>query len=282
MNCSVIYDSRVRPDKGGWIGQCDEEVTEATLDEIARVMLACHSAPAIFKDHKRNKSSLISIDYLCFDFDEGSLSKVIREDCVTKQWNHLILASKNHLKDKGDGKGIIERFHLFLPVKQPITDAEFYSYAVRTLGKMMGWNIDKAATDCSRYFYRHSSILYKEERFNNLNLDWIKDMQIKEQETKKINKDIATRIFTEKINAYVSGSNIDKANLTPLNIFEHTKIYKEMVSGILQYDGERYNLSNKLIGTMLKCGMHDSEIIDMFDKHSTYGNGFIVKVSNTE
>ena len=57
-------------------------------------------------------------------------------DIVSKlskfSYRYIILASKNHNRDKGDGNGIIERFHVFIPVSIPITDQTFYKSCIKS------------------------------------------------------------------------------------------------------------------------------------------------------
>jgi hypothetical protein len=236
-----------------------------TLEDYGVIMTNFHITPAIFNNNRRNKTEFQSIDFLCFDFDDGTLSQKIHTDSVAKHWNHLIVGSKNHMKDKNDGKGVIERFHLFIPLQQPIKDAELYKYSVIKLGEILEWSMDKNATDCSRYFYKHSQVLYCEEKLNNLNGDWLVGLKRLDDEKNNRKKMLQQRAYESKRT---------NKNYTALQIFERTTAYRELVNGDLSSDGNRYALSNHIIGVALKCGMNEGDISFLFEKYATYGESF--------
>lgn len=112
-----------------------------------------------FKNGKKMGADIASMPLLVFDFDDGTTL----EDVVSKvqQYRYVIAGSKNHMKDKGDGKGIIPRFHLFLflsEVKELTPD--FYRFLWEKCTKFVfKFNADKQAKDALRHLSPHSCIL---------------------------------------------------------------------------------------------------------------------------
>lgn len=112
-----------------------------------------------FKNGKKMGADIISMPLLVFDFDDGTSV----DDVISKvsQYRYVIAGSKNHLKDKNDGKGIIPRFHLFLflsEVREPNPD--FYRFLWEKCTKFVfKFNADKQAKDALRHLSPHSCIL---------------------------------------------------------------------------------------------------------------------------
>jgi hypothetical protein len=109
------------------------------------------------------------IQFLSYDFDNGVASKDIHK--LAWDYNHVVLASTNHLVDKQDGKGVQERFHLFIKLDKPITDPIMY----RFICKHFADNIlkcpkksDSSVMEMSRYFYKHKEILYVNDNRKDL------------------------------------------------------------------------------------------------------------------
>src|SRR5258708_6257419 len=103
------------------------------LSDLATLAVNFDLAPAVFQQNIRRKANLLSMDWLIYDFDDGTSSGRIHEILAGdnyRDWrlNHVLAGSKNHLRDKGDGRGQVERFHFFIPLRTPITDADLYSF----------------------------------------------------------------------------------------------------------------------------------------------------------
>lgn len=160
MKCSVIDDSMVTNDKKGFLGHVSTEFEFDDLKEFAYVACKYHIAPSIFKDNVRRTDHALGTDLLCYDFDSGIKHKEIIK-LIGNDHPYVILSSKNHMKFKDDGTGIRERFHVFFQLKEPITDPEYYSWLWSKYVKVFKFNdTDPLVKDITRYYYRHSNILY--------------------------------------------------------------------------------------------------------------------------
>lgn len=191
MQISVIADDLVLNDKSGYLGNISGHVTLTDLEMFAKVCLRYHICCGLFFNKKRNLDNFKEIWFLQFDFDNG----VTHEEIINKlgkTTNMVIMASKNHMKDKNDGKGEIPRFHVFLPMQKPINDSEFYHFCIKFLSKKWDIPIDVQATDATRYMFKHSKCLYINKSGWNLDisayqlkLKWIAEVQQNELENEK-------------------------------------------------------------------------------------------------
>lgn len=157
--------------------------TDGSGFSLLHISEACqkyHVAVSKFKDGRRNGQHFECSDFMAFDFDDETTSQKIHEDCVRKNWRHIIMASKNHLRDKEDGKGIRERFHLFLMYRSDTK--EEYKYAAKRISQIMGWTIDRNCTDATRYFYRHPKALFVWSNGEPIRKDWMQRLQNLERE----------------------------------------------------------------------------------------------------
>src|ERR1035437_3162288 len=118
MKLSLLEDNCVADDKRGYPVYLTSEVEFESFGEVVEILQKHHIAIGSFKDNYRKGADWVSSDFLAVDFDDGIKSEVIHQQLTTLAINHLIIASKNHRKDKGDGKGIVERFHVFIPFSQ--------------------------------------------------------------------------------------------------------------------------------------------------------------------
>lgn len=178
MQISIIADQLVKSDKAGYLGNVSGFTTVTDLEMFAKICLKYHICCALFFNNKRNLDNFREIWFLQFDFDTG----ITCEEIISKfgkSTNMVIMASKNHMKDKNDGKGEIPRFHVFLPLQKPITDPDFYHFLVKNLAKKWDFPIDPQATDATRYMYKHSKCLYlnisgwNTEITEQHNLEWV-------------------------------------------------------------------------------------------------------------
>ncbi len=131
MKISILQDDHVSENKSGFLGSVAITHYCASLSEFSGINTQFHICCGVFNDNKRCKSSFHSIGFLQFDFDSGTTVESVVN--ALGSFDAVISASKNHLRDKGDGKGVIPRFHLFLPLVKPITDASYYSFYIEHL-----------------------------------------------------------------------------------------------------------------------------------------------------
>lgn len=99
-----------------------------------------------------------SIDFIAFDFDDGTLPETIQDKF--KDFNYVMAASTNHMKDKGTKGGILPRFHIFIRLKSPINDSDFYKFLFETLVKKYDISsIDPSVKNIGRFYKQHLEIL---------------------------------------------------------------------------------------------------------------------------
>ena len=258
MQISIIASSLVGPDKVVY-GNTVSGVMEVTnLEELSYIALAAHICPATFRDNHKNLDSVIQIQLLCFDFDNGTSSQNVHEQLGYK--DHLIIGSKSHLKDKGDGKGIIERFHVFIPTIEPITDVALYKYMCKWIAADKHWLADNTVMEASRYFYKHSKVLYFRETGNRITARWCKNLMILEDKKKEFMRTHAKVTFTDATEK-----------------FKHTKYYGMLTTDLTNGEG-RYAKRLKIAGAMQACGLSYSEANDLLFQHGGYEGKF---TSNT-
>jgi len=158
MQISIIEESLVKDDKSGNLSKISQVIDINNLNDFSTIALQTHICCGIFKDNIRRLVNFEYINFLQYDFDNGtSPEEVIK---IFRRYNKVILASKNHMLDKNDGKGIIPRFHLFLQLDSPVTDYEFYSFIIKRIADDEKIAIDRRSVDATRYFYKHSDILH--------------------------------------------------------------------------------------------------------------------------
>lgn len=127
------------------------------ISAFATLCLSNVVCAGMCQNNVRNTKKFQSISLLQFDFDNGTTVDEVLP--YVRRHNHAIVGSANHMKDKGDGHGVLPRFHVFLELDKPITIPEIYKhmyFAVMNRGK---WKPDKSCSDVVRYFYIHSTIL---------------------------------------------------------------------------------------------------------------------------
>lgn len=257
---SIIFDDKVSESKGGFLSHVDDICELDTLQDFAEVGMMTHIAPGIFTDNKKRQDHLKEIQFVCFDFDNGQMTANEVHQKLKYRYNHVILGSKNHLKDKGDGKGVIERFHLFIPMDKPISSVDFYKFIGKKLSSIEHFAVDNNCIEPARYFYRHSSILHVYDSSKNLETErFLRILNLQKQIDDK---------------KYMPTDKVISQNIEPLECFKKTKYYKMMTNGELNCDGERYAKSCQIIGGMIICGLGLSDMMTLFDLHSNYGKSF--------
>jgi hypothetical protein len=254
MKLSYISDERVTESKGGNLGEVDGIITLDSFAELTDACLKYHVAVSLFHDGRRHGDNFSGSYFLGFDFDDGSRSHDVHSECIRRNWSHIIMGSKNHLKDKGDGRGPLERFHLFLQYRSE--SKEDYKYAAKKIASITGWSSDRACTDATRYFYRHSQTLFVWTIGSEIRRDYIQRFRNIEREAE--DKRISERSFTD-------GNAIEG--------FKKTGAYRRLTEN-LSGDGNRYADSSHIIGVMIKCGLSEDECLALFDQHAVYGRSF--------
>lgn len=259
---SIIPSNLVDPNTKALHGRRVGPTCEvATLPDLGTLALQYDLAPAVFRDGLKTKANLTATDWVIYDFDDGTPSARIHQILSGdnyRAWrlNHLLAGSKNHLRDKGDGRGKIERFHIFIPLRSPITEADFYSFVWVEFARLFLKSLkpDPACKDVSRYLAKHSAVLFTDETGIDLPCEMFSQMQALHQTAPK-------RRFLCQFN----GKAIERFRRS----YAFDLLKKEMSS-----DGQRYGTSAKIIGVMLKCGVKADEGLALFDEHATYGDSF--------
>jgi hypothetical protein len=215
----------------------------------------------VFNDNLRRKSSLLSTDWLVYDFDDGTPSARIHQifgGDNYRGWrlNHLIAGSKNHLRDKGDGRGSIERFHIIIPLCTPITEADFYSALWAEFARLFLPRLtpDPACKDVTRYLAKHSAMLFIEESGIDLPVEMFHRLHLLRQNAPR-----------RRFRRHMEGTAVDQFRRT----YAFNLLKSEMVS-----DGQRYGNSAKIVGVMLRCGLTVDEGLALFEDHAAYGKSF--------
>ena len=261
MKCSLIADYLVNENKSGNLASVSETWDLAGLEDFTEIATHAHIAPAVFRENKRDGIHFISTDFLSFDFDDGiQTAERVHAQLSGRIFNHALLASKNHLKDKGDGRGIIQRFHAFIPLSEPIHDRLLYKFAVKKIAKLLGWKTDQACSDSTRYFYRHRETLFLKEDLKPMDTEWIRALKRLDEKL-----EAASRIVPVTQHRVNGGS--------PLRIFQRTKAWRTLTDE-MSGDGQRYANSMAIIGVMKRCGLTLDDAIALFDQYATYGNSF--------
>lgn len=265
MKVSIIFNEKVADSKAGYLSEVDDICELNNLNEFAELLTLVHVAPAIFTNNKKRQDHFIQTEFVCLDFDDGKISsKDIHDKLVSQHLNHVIAGSKNYMVDKGDGKGEIERFHVFIPTDTPITSVELYKFICRRFAEINYWKPDKNCMEASRYFYKHSCILFEGNRWENLKVEtYIKLREIDERKR---------RLMEERLQFFTTEN-----ELNSMESFKNTKAYEELTSGVLKVDGKRYEASSHILGVMKACGVSGCDAMALIDEHSVYGSGFTRK-----
>lgn len=151
-----------------------------TLDEFASLILSENICTAVFKnsiyvdgwsrDPYINATSLCqknrwrydknceSIDFIAFDFDDGTLPETIMEKF--KKFNYVMSASTNHMRDKGDGK-VVPRFHIFIKLNASLNCSSLYKFMFdKMLEEYKLDGVDSAVKNIGRYYKKHRETLH--------------------------------------------------------------------------------------------------------------------------
>jgi hypothetical protein len=263
MKLGLISDNNV-VDKAVYTAKISEYCDYNNIEEFNQLALNFHFCCGVFTDNIRDTGlqdghmdHFKYIDVIQYDFDCGTITA----ECVHNTLigvRHSILASKNNMRDKGDGKGIIERFHLFCWTSEPITDMRFYKFIVKDMAVKYNWSNDRSCCDVTRYFHKHKEVLF----INDTNeLDIVEYNKLYD----KFKRNEQTMQFINKLKALQYNADND-----PVNKFKHSK-YFEVLKSLATPGPGRYGKANEVIGGMKACGVLSEDAIALFDVHTTYG-----------
>lgn len=124
--------------------------TVQSFKDLVEVVTRTAWSAGQFKENYRNNENFLGADFIAVDVDGGcTLSDAMEK--YFKAFQYIIYKSKNHLKDKGDGK-INDRFRVVLPLDRPIFTSQEYKATWNSLFQQFPF-IDPAAKDPARFFY---------------------------------------------------------------------------------------------------------------------------------
>ena len=257
INDDLIFNKRIGNKVSGKI-----EVN--SMQELADLVIKSHFAPGVFKNNIKKGDHLESIQLMCYDFDDGTSWKEISKNIVN--YKNVIVGSMNHMKDKGDGNGVRERFHVFMALDEPIWEADLYKYAWGYNKKRFGFdNVDSQASDAARYFAKHSCILSINEVVGHISMIGC-NIAFENDKRQAIEREL-----TQKKQIYKNDKNAS------LNGFKNKGKYDLLIGGGLQRDGERQINAKIILGSMKGCGFSMEDAINMCAEHSTWGSSYTRK-----
>ena len=171
-NISLLEPWRVKKDKSGYLGKVDEVVTDISLLEVAGYLLEYSTTMATFHNNIRKKTSLNEIQFIQYDFDNGHPYENIVKLLDDNNLNYIIAASQSHMEIKTghEDKGIIPRYHLYIPLNETITCYEYYVNVIQSIFPEILENCDANPKDASRYFKKHKEILSFEDEHDNYDI----------------------------------------------------------------------------------------------------------------
>lgn len=162
MNYSFNLVEEMNPSnlKVPWSSACHNKegtIKDFTNDALTQgCIMMCN-----FNNSIRSKENAYGCSIVGFDFDGGAT--IIDARNKFSGISHISLFSKNHLKDKQDGKGIVERFHIFAFLDNVIDSSEIYSHIWTSMNNKIGATADGQACDISRLWAQHMSLAWYEK-----------------------------------------------------------------------------------------------------------------------
>lgn len=137
-----------------------EEVECETLAEVAAIAMNYDWSPATFKHKYRNKENFLKTNLMVLDIDDGCTVEEAKE--LFKDYNHVILASKNHQKEKKKKSMTLparDRFRVIMELDKPLDNEKDYLETWFTAKKIWPF-IDEQCKDTSRYYYKSPEPLH--------------------------------------------------------------------------------------------------------------------------
>lgn len=240
MQISIIDDWRVNEDKSGHLNKVDS-VFEGDFVDLIEKRLTNHTTHGIFVNNNRLNDNFVSSDILVIDFDKGLISYSEVAERVGL-YNFAITASSNHLKDKGDGKGAIERFHIIIELAQSVFGVDNYKDLVKYAINQFKFNgvADDSSANATRYWKKQKDLLIANENGKALNIEKIVHF-----------------LTLTRENGLIKSKKYDCLTNFSCNLF--VKTHKELIES-LSKPGGRNNAVCKLIGIIKKLGFGELEV----------------------
>jgi hypothetical protein len=255
MRSSFLSDERVKDDKSGILSYVDGKIKHK-WESIPKLVTQYHTTQGIFKDNKRCNDNFLEAEYIVLDFDEGILSPETILDTIKQEGISChLMGSKNHMVDKGDGKGIIPRCHLYMPIDVPITTVGDYRLLVDAVLAELGWDkaVDIASKRAVQYWFKkkhHLGTLVADPLPSKFLIDRQKKRQefynsLAEEKAKKIRKELAKKGITD-----------------PLVAIQQTNKWKEQ-SLLIRQQGSKHNAGVSLAGTCKAFGIGEFDAVNL-------------------
>jgi len=262
MKVSLLKDDVITNDKGGNLSYVHDVLGLKDMSELSQILTEFHFTPATFKENKRDKEHFEQLQLVHLDFDCG-----ISPDEIIKKIHfhqYVVAGSKNHMKDKGDGKGIIPRFHVFIPLDSPLTDRYSYSEGWLRFVNSYGLNTsDSIGKDPCRYYYKHSSIIAVNNTGSPLSSYYFESCY-------------QSKVLSEKYHGLsiqsqmkITRTPIARVELNAIEKFKRSK-YMKLLESRMSCAGGRYNIANEIIGGMIKCGVSAGQGLELFQQYAAF------------
>ena len=254
---SVINDNVIGADKRMYTDTVSGKA-KCAFEKLGEVMVNHHIAVGIYTDNIKRCKNLISTDLLIFDFDDGTQS-VEEATADIKEYDYILVGSKNHLKDKGDGKGIIPRFHLIIKLKESIVDSEFYGWLASEIATKLKFKNDHNVKDSARYLYKHSSVIETNITGKSLDPSAFTSSYARHKKS-EADFQAARQKRMERILATRELDINDRTEACKAYIVQHLD---PAICGNGQADVNFF----KVACTAVKCGANMMEILNWFNQH---------------
>jgi hypothetical protein len=262
---SKIEDWRVGENKSGILDRVDEIIELNSLEELMKTRLNSHTTHGIFSDNIKTNDSFVSSNIIVFDFE----NKDATVEVVSKIFSGInfgINSSSNHMVDKGDGRGVIPRFHLIVPLETPITTATDYKEIVKYLASdvfKISNIYDPSCVVASRYWKKQKETLVINTDKRNLNIKTISSIVKCRRQLKEAR---------EKANEKKSKDNFD----VEMFIKSHRGLIDE-----LSLNGFRVNALCCLCGKIKTMGYGKFEVLEVVRGNTTLSDAEVNKTINS-
>ncbi len=133
---------------------------EVKFDELHTITRSKHYSHIIFKDGYRKGTNFEQVQVLAIDVDDGYSIKEVQEKLDGYQY--LLVTTLHHQLSKKNGKAITpyDKYRLFFPLENPITDPDEYQAIIK--GLINEFKADTKCSDRARFFYSnpHQEVYY--------------------------------------------------------------------------------------------------------------------------
>jgi hypothetical protein len=164
MRVSVIDNKSLVQKEGSKIltsRYVDYEVDCDELLDLGALLEEHHVVLGTFKDRIKTNENLIQSCAMFFDYDANEIDMETLHHRLC-DWDHLILTTQSHMKDKGNGLGAIPRFRLVIPFATPCPSSILHNATVRWFGQEFIKDIpnDRCGRIASQYIKKHNEGMY--------------------------------------------------------------------------------------------------------------------------